>query len=142
MSKDRDSLGKEYQGKPNRSKESWDALIEERILAAQAEGAFENLPDFGRPCTAIDEPYDELWWVRKFMRREGLQVVPVSLEIRRTVEDELRRIAEMPTEDAVRGAVTELNEKIRDANYRSVSGPPSTTCLLDEEEVVAVWHRQ
>ena len=139
MKKETDPSGQPARSNTVRSKESWEALIEQRILAAQAEGAFENLPDFGRPCAAIDEPYDELWWVRKFMRRENLQVVPVSLEIRRTVEVELQRIAELPTEDAVRRAVTELNQKIRDANYRSVNGPASTTCLLDADEVVASW---
>ena len=122
-----------------KKKLSWDALVEERIQNAQAEGKFDNLPGFGAPCAAIDEPYDELWWVRKLMRREGLEVLPASLEIRKLVEDKLAQIFSLPTEDAVRRAVEELNKKIRQANYRSVTGPASTTCLLDEEQVVIRW---
>ena len=125
-----------------KKKLSWDALVEERIQNAQAAGKFDNLPGFGRPCAAIDEPYEEHWWVRKLMRREGLEVLPVSLEIRRIVEKELARIASLPTEDAVRRAVAALNKKIRDANYRSVTGPASTTSLLDEEQVVAQWRER
>ena len=123
----------------SRSIQSWDDLIEQRIQSAQAEGQFDNLPGFGQRCAAIDEPYHELWWVKRFMKREGLAVLPVSLEIRKVVEDELQRIAAMTHEQDVRRAVVKLNEKIREANVRSVTGPASTTCLLDEQEVVDAW---
>ena len=121
---------------------SWDALVEERIQNALAEGRFDNLPDFGQPCAAIDEPYDELWWIRRLMRREGLAVLPAILEIRKVVEDELKRIEAMTREQDVRQAVTKLNEKIRAANVRSVSGPASTTCLLEVDKVVDAWQER
>ena len=126
----------------NKKRLSWDALVEERIQNAQDRGEFDNLPDFGKPCAAIDEPYDDLWWVRKLMRREGLAVLPASLEIRKVVEDELQRIESLRNEEDVRRAVSKLNEKIRQANYRSVNGPASTTCLLDEDAVVAGWRKR
>jgi hypothetical protein len=116
-------------------------VVEERIRQAQAEGQFDGLP-LGQKCAAIDEPYDELWWVRRFLRREGLAVLPVSLEIRRDVQRELARIFTLAAEDEVRVEVAKLNERIRAANYRAVSGPPSTTCLLEADEVVAQWRLQ
>lgn len=118
---------------------SWDDVVEERIRQAQDEGQFDALPGLGEKCAAIDEPYDELWWVRRFLKREGLGPLPISLEIRRVVETELARIGKLRDESQVRAAVAKLNERIRDANYRSVSGPASTVCQLDMDEVVARW---
>jgi hypothetical protein len=118
---------------------SWDDLVEERIRQAQDEGQFDQLPGLGEKCAAIDEPYDELWWVRRFLKREGLGPLPISLEICRVVEVELARIAALSSEERVRTAVAALNERIRDANYRSVSGPPSTASQLDVEQVVIHW---
>jgi hypothetical protein len=57
---------------PKRQRLSWDDMVEERIRQAQEEGLFDHLPGLGEKCAAIDEPYDELWWVRRVMRREGL----------------------------------------------------------------------
>jgi hypothetical protein len=118
---------------------SWDDLVEERIRQAQDDGQFDQLAGLGEKCAAIDEPYDELWWVRRLLKREGLGSLPISLEIRRVVEVELARIATLADENAVRAAVAKLNERIRDANYRAVHGPMSTTCQLDIDEIVARW---
>ncbi len=37
-----------------------------------AEGAFDNLPGEGKPIPGIDEPYDPLWWIKAWIRRERL----------------------------------------------------------------------
>lgn len=47
-------------------------VAENRILEARAAGEFDNLPGAGRPIEGIDEPYDPLWWLRKWIRRERL----------------------------------------------------------------------
>jgi DnaJ homologue, subfamily C, member 28, conserved domain len=47
-------------------------IAESRIRQAMEEGQFDNLPGLGKPIPDIDEPYDPLWWVRKWMRREKL----------------------------------------------------------------------
>jgi hypothetical protein len=36
------------------------------------EGDFDNLPGLGKPIPDIDEPYDPMWWVRPWVRREGM----------------------------------------------------------------------
>lgn len=121
---------------------SWDSLVEQRIQTAQEEGQFDNLPGFGKRCPAIDESYDELWWIRRYLKREQLAVLPASLEIRRVVERELQRIWTLSSEKRVRAAVAALNRKIREANYRAVCGPASDTSLLDVDAIVERWYQQ
>jgi hypothetical protein len=52
----------------------WDSLAEDRIREAQASGEFDNLPGFGKPIPGIDEPYDELWWVKDKLKREAVEL--------------------------------------------------------------------
>lgn len=46
-----------------------ETIAENRIRQAQEEGAFDDLPGLGKPIPDIDEPYDPLWWVKQWMRR-------------------------------------------------------------------------
>jgi hypothetical protein len=55
----------------------FDTLAEQRIREAQAAGEFDNLPGFGRPIPGIDEPHDELWWVKDKLKREQLSLLPL-----------------------------------------------------------------
>lgn len=48
-------------------------VAENRIREAIEQGGFDNLPGAGKPLPDIDEPYDEMWWVRKWVRRERLR---------------------------------------------------------------------
>ena len=47
-------------------------IADNRIRRAMAEGAFDNLAGEGKPIPGIDEPYDPLWWVKSWIRRERL----------------------------------------------------------------------
>jgi hypothetical protein len=49
-----------------------DIIVEDKLSAAYQQGAFDNLPGFGRPDPIIDEPYSPEWWVRNKLRAEGL----------------------------------------------------------------------
>ena len=119
--------------------QSWEDFAEERIREAQGQGEFDALPGFGQPIPGIDEPHDELWWVKDKLKRERLNHLPPSLAIKRDVELTLQRIAGLKNEADVRGEVHALNGRIRDANYRSVWGPPSSQLPLDEDEIVQQW---
>jgi len=119
--------------------QSWEDFAEERIREAQEQGAFDALSGFGQPIPGIDEPHDELWWVKEKLKRERLNHLPPSLAIKRDVELTLQRIGELKAEAEVRSVVRALNGRIRDANYRSVWGPPSTQLPLNEDEIVAKW---
>jgi len=118
---------------------SWESFVERQIREAQEAGAFDNLPGFGKPMAELDEPEDDLWWVKSLLKRERLSILPPSLEILRTVEQGLEAIVILKHERDVRRAVEELNEKIRKANFAITWGPPSTVVLLDADEVVARW---
>ncbi|HWB13090.1 MAG TPA: DUF1992 domain-containing protein [Pirellulales bacterium] len=118
---------------------SWESFVERQIREAQEAGAFDNLPGLGKPIPELEEPEDDLWWVKSLLKREKVSVLPPSLEILRTLEQGLQAIAALRQEDDVRRAVAQLNEKIRRANFAITWGPPSTVGLLDADEVVARW---
>jgi len=50
-------------------------LAENRIRKAMERGDFDGLPGLGKPIPDLDAPYDELWWIRKWIAREGLEPV-------------------------------------------------------------------
>jgi len=118
---------------------SWDALAEERIRVAQEEGQFENLPGFGKPIPGIDEPHDELWWVKEKLKREQISSLPPALAIRLDVEKTRAVIATLASEAAVRQEVLALNGRIRQAAFGVTWGPPVDVLQLDVNEVVAMW---
>ncbi|MEA2694022.1 MAG: hypothetical protein QOJ16_3409 [Acidobacteriota bacterium] len=47
-------------------------VAENRIREAMENGEFDNLPGLGKPIPDIDEPYDPMWWVKQWFRREKL----------------------------------------------------------------------
>lgn len=47
-------------------------IAENRIREAMEEGKFDGLPGLGKPLPDIDGPYDPMWWVKEWVRRERL----------------------------------------------------------------------
>jgi hypothetical protein len=47
-------------------------VAENRIREAIENGEFDDLPGLGKPIPDIDEPYDPMWWVKQWFRREKL----------------------------------------------------------------------
>jgi DnaJ homologue, subfamily C, member 28, conserved domain len=118
---------------------NWESLAEQRIREAQAEGEFDNLPGFGQPIPGIDQPHDELWWVKEKLKREQLSRLPPALELRRDLEKLQERLGTIETEYQVRHEVASLNERIRKASLGPVWGPPVDVLSLDVGEVVQQW---
>lgn len=59
--------------KPNRlSRRAVEIVAENRIREILEQEKFEDLAGFGQPLADIDEPYDPDWWVKKWIRREGM----------------------------------------------------------------------
>jgi hypothetical protein len=54
------------------SRRAVELVAENRIREAIEEGKFDDLPGFGKPIEDIDEPYDPDWWIKKWIRREGM----------------------------------------------------------------------
>src|SRR3954451_13657427 len=91
----------------------WESLAEERIQSAQSEGQFDNLLGFGKPIAGIDDPHDELWWIKDKLKREQLNHLPPALTIRLDHQNTLRKFHDLATESAVRQELADLNDRIR-----------------------------
>ena len=123
------------------SSQPYESAVEKAIREAQERGQFDNLSTSGKPLPGLDGPDDELWWVRNYVRREGLsgeEFLPEPLLLRRQSERIDDTVAPLRTEQAVRDHVEELNRQIRRARL-ATSGPPVILRLLVADDVVARW---
>lgn len=111
------------------------------IREAQENGEFAHLP-MGKPIPDLDRPYDPLWWVKRWIEREQLSVLPPALDLRRKVEREIEEIWSMPSEHRVRERIAALNREIARMNATAAAGPPSSLGCLDVERVVARWRER
>lgn len=118
---------------------TWESFAEQKIREAQEAGEFDHLPGLGQPLSSLDEPDDELWWIKQKLRRERLSLLPPALQIRREVELFLQRLRALPSEAVVRREVQALNARIREVHFTSVWGPPNTTLPLEVESVLERW---
>lgn len=118
--------------------ETW---IDRQIREASERGEFDDLPGAGKPLPDTGQVYDENWWLKNALRREGLSAVaalPTPLRLRKEAELLPEALRELRSERAVREAVRELNERIA-AWLRAPSGPHIPVHLVDVEAAVADW---
>src|SRR3954453_8181730 len=69
--------------------EPYESLIDRQIRLAAERGDFDDLPLAGKPLPALAEPDDELWWVRGYLRREGLStevLLPPAVQLRKQID--------------------------------------------------------
>ena len=119
--------------------ESW---VERQIREAMERGEFDNLPGAGKPIPGLNGREDENWWVKGLLEREKIPMpLPTSLALRREIAGLPETLADVPTEEAVRAIVSDLNERIRDTHRRRVDGPPLVIGMVDVEATVAEWRR-
>ncbi|MFF2507026.1 DUF1992 domain-containing protein [Streptomyces sp. NPDC058067] len=124
---------------PDVSFESW---VDKQIRDAERADDFSHLPGAGKPLPeTADTTYDENWWIKRKMAREGFSVLPPSLALRKEAEDALAEAARAPSERIVRRIVTEINVKIRDMMFKPPPGPPLGLKPYDVEEIVHDWRR-
>jgi hypothetical protein len=121
---------------PGVSYETW---VDKQIREAEQRGDFAELPGAGKPLASLDTPYDELWWIRGKMHREGLSVLPPTLVLRKAAEDAMAAVGTARSERRVRQILTDINDEIREALRRPAEGPPLNLGLFDIEQVVADW---
>jgi DnaJ-like protein len=118
---------------------SW---VERQIQEAMERGEFDNLPGAGKPIPDLDEPHDELWWVKQKLRREQLSYLPPTLAVRKEADDALAAASRARSERDVRRIVVAINAKIREANGKAASGPPLNLMPFDVERVVRRWRER
>jgi hypothetical protein len=119
--------------------ESW---VDRQIREAAERGEFDNLPGAGKPLPDLDQPYGELWWVKRKMRREGVSYLPPVLALRKEAEDALAAALRARTEARARQIVAEVNERIREALRNPPPGPPLKLTPFDVERVVRDWRER
>lgn len=117
----------------------WESWVDRQIREAQARGEFDDLPGAGKPLPDLDRPRDDLWWVRRKARDEGLAYLPPQLQLRKDVADARGRAAAARSEGDVREIVRAVNERIREANRTGVVA--GGVAPLDEDAVVGSWRR-
>ena len=118
---------------------TWETWIEAQIRVAREQGAFDNLPGAGKPLPNLDQDPD--WWVKQFVRREQVSILPPSLELLQKVERELATIEKLHDEATVRRRLAALNVEIAKVNATVLEGPPTRLGMLDVDKVVAKWRR-
>jgi Domain of unknown function (DUF1992) len=120
----------------------WESWIDRQIRQAEQRGEFDDLPGAGQPIPGLDKPFDELWWVKDKLRREGLTCMPASVALRKEMHDALRAALRARSEAEVRRIVADINEKIREANRKTIAGPPLMLVPYDVERVLREWRDQ
>ncbi|MFE7704899.1 DUF1992 domain-containing protein [Streptomyces sp. NPDC057486] len=121
---------------PGVSFESW---VDKQIRDSEERGDFSQLPGFGKPLPDIDRPYDEAWWIKAKMQREGVSVLPPALALRKEAEDVREAVSGARSEAEVRRMLTEVNEKIEAAIRRPPPGPLLNLRPFNVDAVVGEW---
>jgi hypothetical protein len=120
----------------------WESWIDRQIREAEQRGEFDDLPGAGKPIPGLDKPFDEMWWVKDKLRREGLSYMPPSVALRKEVGDALVEASRARSENAVRQIISAINEKIREANRNVIAGPSLMLVPYNVERVVREWREQ
>ncbi|MEE1769147.1 DUF1992 domain-containing protein [Streptomyces sp. JV185] len=106
---------------------------------SEQRGDISQLPGFGKPLESLGAPYDENWWIKQKMQREGVSVLPPALALRKEAQDVAEAVSGARTEAEVRRMLTEVNEKIRAAIRRPPPGPLLNLKPFDIDAVVDEW---
>ncbi|MFF4665405.1 DUF1992 domain-containing protein [Streptomyces sp. NPDC001282] len=121
---------------PGVSFESW---VDKQIRESEQRDDISRLPGFGRPIDGLAAPYDEDWWIKRKLRREGVSVLPPALALRKEAEDVREAVSRARTEAEVRRLLREVDEKIRAAVRRPPPGPLLNLEPFDIEAMVEEW---
>ncbi len=116
--------------------------VDHQIRAAMARGEFDNLPGAGKPLNLPDR-HDPDWWVKGLIEREKITgVLPPALGLRREdagLDAELDRLG---SEEEVRRALADFNQRVVAARRQLQGGPPVVTPLREVEDEVNAWRQR
>ncbi len=101
-----------------------------------------SLGSCGEPIPDLDKPFDELWWVKRKLHREGLTYQSPSVAVRKDAHDALEAASRAGSEAEVRHMVESINARIREANSKGIAGPSLLLSPFDVERVVQGWREQ
>jgi hypothetical protein len=117
----------------------WQSWTEKLIEEGRRAGLFDGLEGAGRPIEGLDGPHDEEWWVKAKLRRENIDYLPPTIAIRGERDAAVAAALDAPDEREARRILEQINERIRYVNSHTVTGPPSTVWVVDEESIIERW---
>jgi Domain of unknown function (DUF1992) len=121
---------------------SFPTWVEKQIQDAEERGAFDNLPLAGKPLPKGDDADEGQAWLRDYLRREGVsteEMLPTPLRLRKEAERLADTVHLLASEQHVREAVADLNERIMKWRRIPYGGPPLFVALVDEEALLTRW---
>jgi hypothetical protein len=118
-------------------------IVEISIQQAMRRGDFDDLPGAGKPLTGLQNAYDPNWWIKQKIERERLTGLgPPALTLRTEDAQLDERLDGAPSEEAVRGMLTDFNSRIIEARRQLQGGPPVVTRPRDVESEVGRWRER
>jgi hypothetical protein len=122
----------------------YESHLDRKIREAQEQGQFDNLPGTGKPLSDHGQEYDEDWWVKDWLRREGAAAgaLPPTLALRREAEELRDTLDRYFSEADVRAHVARLNEQLRKARAGLLDGPAVPLRPVDADAAVQGWRER
>jgi hypothetical protein len=123
---------------------SFRSWIDQQISEASERGAFDNLTGAGKPLRGRGDSEHPDAWVLDWVRREGVpteELLPTPLRLRKQAAQLAESVPDFASEQEVRDAVAELNDRIMEWRRLPI-GPPIFVRLVDSEEMVAKWRAE
>jgi hypothetical protein len=123
---------------------SFRSWIDQQISEATERGAFDNLRGTGKPLRFRGDPDDPDAWALDWVRRSGVpaeELLPTPLRLRKQAAQLAESVPEFSSEQEVRDAVAELNDRIMEWRKLPI-GPPIFVRLVDSEAMIAKWRAE
>lgn len=122
----------------------WESPVEKAIREAQERGEFDNLPGAGKPLKDLGDPDDPMWWLRRYVEREELDMtgaLPPALQLRKEAAGYPESLTDLRTEAAVREVLEDFNRRVRRERLRPPDpGMPQLLApTVDVDEMVEGW---
>lgn len=116
--------------------------MDRQVREAVERGAFDGLSAAGKPLddAVLGQTAGE--WAVEWARREGADMtaaLPPALALRREREELVEAVPGKTTEDAVRAAVEQFNERLDAAYRRPQEVPPVALAFVDLDRQLARW---
>lgn len=113
-------------------------LADLQIRRAIDRGEFDDLPGSGKPLDLSDS-HDPDWWLNKLMKREGLVMLPPSIQLRKDDAALDAQLDRLSTVKDVRSEIEDFNLRVIRARYELPVGPPLVTMPRDVDQTVRSW---
>lgn len=118
--------------------ESW---VERQVREAMERGEFDNLPGAGKPLPGLTGRDDEDWWIKNFVERERITLLPTTLALRKELSELPETLRAVREEAEVRRRIEDLNDRVRYTHRHRVDGPPLVLTPVEVEAAVAEWRQ-